>query len=160
RWWDSNERQHTRSTKLGFKDKKAAQKLADQWEAASRSDAVAKQQHKVVSDLLSAKGLLTPTGQFVETWFKGKVHHWSVSTANFNRKVANKLVAWLGPERICLPMSQISKSDLVALRASFMEGKKGVSAGSAEHDFSVIRAIWRAAYREEVIDKNLTQLIA
>jgi len=111
----SDGKQRCVSTKLT--NEKAAQKLAEEWEAASRSDVVAKQEHKVVSDMLAAMGHFTPVGQFVDGWFKGNVQSWKPSTLYFNQLGVSRLLAFLGP-RVAEPMNQISKSDLAAYRES------------------------------------------
>jgi hypothetical protein len=54
KWRDSHGKQRCVSTKLT--NEKAAQKLADEWAAASRSDAAPKQQFKFYNDMMEGQG--------------------------------------------------------------------------------------------------------
>src|SRR5262249_21011465 len=147
---DSDGNQHCVSTKLGKSDRKAAQKLATQWEDASRNDVVAKQQHKIYSDLLLAKGQFTSVNQYVGTWLKAVSGSLSPASRVKYELGANKLLAFLGP-RVSLPMCQISKSELVDYRQSLLEGAGAVSVKTAENNFDVVKMIWRAAAGDDVI---------
>src|SRR5215471_15542982 len=92
---DSSGRQHCKST--GETDKKKAQKVADSYEEASRNDAAAKQQLKVISETLAHGGQMQSVRSYSSGWLKSKCHEISASTCEFYTRVVDQFLEFLGP---------------------------------------------------------------
>lgn len=79
--WRADGKQYCKSTKS--EDKKEAQKIADGYEQASRNNVAAKQQYKVLGDMLSQKGEFTSTQKYIADWLKAKQHETAPGTMRF-----------------------------------------------------------------------------
>ena len=114
--------------------RKNAQKLADEYEKASRTKRTLKQAQAVLDrlheELSGEKVVRIGFRQYLNDWLKAKDAETARTTMTFYRGSLNKFVHFLG-NRSDEPIREITKQDVVAFRNSLI---KKVSAKTANHD--------------------------
>jgi integrase len=138
-----NGRRVQRSTKET--DRKKAQKIADQWEAATRGRVTARQTQKVIADLyreITGQRLVFPTvREYFNSWVARKKPETSDSTYNFYQAKAQRFIGWLGT-RADQQISLITRDDILAFRAAELER---VSPRSVNHAIKFLRMVFKTA---------------
>src|SRR6266481_2738660 len=118
---DHNGRQRRISTKET--NRKKAQKLADEYERASRTKRTLKQAQAVLDrlheELSGEKVVRISFRQYLDDWFDGKKAETAPSTMTFYRSSLTKFLQFLG-KRSDDPMTEVTKQDVVAFRNSLM----------------------------------------
>lgn len=141
-----------RSTKESNRQK--AQKIADEFEQAARSERTATQTREVIADLheqITGESLPnTSLRQYLEEWLESKLPTVGHSAQLLYRRSADRLADFLGG-RANEPMTSITREDLVRFRNA--EGER-VSASTANNLLKCAKRIFRDAYRDRLIVEN------
>ena len=118
---DENARQRRISTKET--DRKKAQRLADEYEKASRTKRSLRQAQAVLDrlheELSGERVVRTSLRQYLDDWFDGKKAETAPSTMTFYRSSLAKFLQFLG-KRSDDPMTEVTKQDVVAFRNSLI----------------------------------------
>jgi hypothetical protein len=146
---DKDGRQHCRST--GAYTKKLAQKIADEYEQAAREYRTLRQVTKVLDAMHelvrgSRGSHLSLTGH-VAQWLAATRLEVSPATHSFYRISSGKLLRFLDA-RSMVPMTGITKADLVAYRAE-LAGE--LSASTTNHHLTLVKMLFKAAHRDGLI---------
>jgi integrase len=143
---DENGRQHCRSTETT--DRKIAQRLAEEFEAAAQKKRTLRQLQRVLDqmhELLSGEQVCRASLRaFVQEWLETKRLETAPRTLEFYKTGAQKFVAFLGP-RADGSLSEITKADLVAYRNALA---KKLCPKTTNHRIKVVRMLLRAAKRD------------
>ena len=154
---DLNAKQRRVSTKTT--DRKTAQRLADEYEAAVRTKRTLRQAQVVLDRLhqeISGVAVQRKTVRaYCAEWLATKEPETAPRTQVFYRTSTAKFIAFLG-ERADIPLSELTKGDIVAYRNSLA---KSLSARTANHDLKVVRMLFKAAERDELIDHNPAEFV-
>jgi integrase len=153
---DHNGRQRRISTKET--NRKKAQKLADEYERASRTKRTLKQAQAVLDrlheELSGEKVVRISFRQYLNDWLKAEEAETARTTMTFYRSL-NKFVQFLG-NRSNEPIREITKQDVVAFRNSLI---KQVSAKTANHDLKALKMMFKSARRDNVITEDPTEFV-
>jgi integrase len=154
---DHNRRQRRISTKET--NRKKAQKLADEYEKASRTKRTLKQAQAVLDrlheELSGEKVVRISFRQYLNDWLKAKEAETARTTMTFYRGSLNKFVQFLG-NRSNEPIREITKQDVVAFRNSLI---KQVSAKTANHDLKALKMMFKGARRDSIITEDPTEFV-
>jgi integrase len=138
-----NGRRVQRSTKEA--DRKKAQKIAEQWEAATRGRVTARQTQKVIADLyrdITGERLVFPTvREYFNSWVARKKPETSSSTHVFYRAKAQRFLDWLG-NRADQQIALITRDDILGFRAAELER---VAPRSVNHAIKFLRMVFKTA---------------
>jgi integrase len=140
-------------------DRKAAQRIAEEFEAAVRTKRTLRQaqlvldrlQEEISGQTVQRKTLRT----YCQEWLTTKEPETAPRTQVFYRTSTAKFIAFLG-ERAEVPLSELTKSDIVAYRNSLA---KSLSARTTNQDLKVVRMLFKAAERDELIHQNPAQFV-
>ena len=154
---DHNGRQRRISTKET--NRKRAQKLADEYERASRTKRTLKQAQAVLDrlheELSGEKVVRISFRQYLNDWLKAKEVETARTTMTFYRGSLNKFVQFLG-NRSEEAIREITKQDVVAFRNSLI---KQVSAKTANHDLKALKMMFKRARRDSVITEDPSEFV-
>jgi integrase len=138
-----NGRRVQRSTKET--DRKKAQKIAEQWEAATRGRVTARQTQRVIADIyrdITGERLVFPTvREYFDSWVARKKPETAPSTYRFYEDKKRQFLNWLGA-RADQQIALITRDDILAFRASELER---VSARSVNHAIKILRMVFKTA---------------
>jgi integrase len=138
-----NGRRVQRSTKET--DRKKAQKIAEQWEAATRGRVTARQTQRVIAEFyrdITGERLVFPTvREYFDSWVARKKPETASSTYRFYEDKKRQFLAWLGP-RADQQIALITRDDILAFRASELER---VSTRSVNHAIKILRMVFKTA---------------
>jgi integrase len=138
-----NGRRVQRSTKEV--DGKKAQKIAEQWEAATRGRVTARQTQRVITDLyrdITGQRLVFPTvREYFDAWVARKKPETAPSTYRFYQDKARGFLNWLG-KRADEQISLIDRQDILDFRAAEL---KRVSPRSVNHGIKFLRMVFKTA---------------
>ena len=138
-----NGRRVHRSTKET--DRKKAQKIAEQWEAATRGRVTARQTQRGIADLyrnITGQRLVFPTvREYFESWVARKKPETAPSTYRFYQDKARGFLNWLG-KRADEQISLIDRQDILDFRAAEL---KRVSPRSVNHGIKFLRMAFKTA---------------
>jgi integrase len=125
-----------------------AQKLAEEFEKATREKRTLRQAQRVLDrlqeELSGHKVLRVSLRSYGTEWLEAKEPSVKASSLNFYRKLLSKLLEHLGP-KADQPLSEITKSDLVGLRNS-LAGR--LSPATVNHDLGALKMLFRSARRD------------
>jgi integrase len=150
-----------RQRRIGTKEtkRKNAQKLADEYEKASRTKRTLKQAQAVLDrlheELSGEKVVRMGFRQYLNDWLKAKDAETARTTMTFYRGSLNKFVHFLG-NRSDEPIREITKQDVVAFRNSLI---KKVSAKTANHDLKALKMMFKSARRDSVVTEDPTEFV-
>jgi integrase len=140
-------------------DRKMAQRLAEEYEAAVRTKRTLRQAQVVLDRLhgeISGQTVQRKTLRaYCQEWFATKEPETAPQTHAFYHISSAKFIAFLG-ERADIPLSELTKSDIVAYRNSLA---KTLSAKSTNHNLKVVRMLFKAAERDELLTQNPAQFV-
>jgi integrase len=140
-------------------DRKRAQRLAEEYESAVRTKRTLRQAQLVLDRLheeISGQAVQRKTLRaYCAEWLATKEPETAPRTQVFYRTSTAKFITFLG-ERADVPISELTKSDIVAYRNSLA---KTLSAKSANHNLKVVRMLFKAAQRDELIDHNPAEFV-
>jgi integrase len=138
-----NGRRVQRSTKET--DRKKAQKLAEEWEAATRGRVTARQTQKVIAELyrdITGQHLDFPTvREYFDSWVARKKPETAASTYVFYHAKAQRFLDWLG-HRADQQIALITREDILAFRAVELER---VARRSVNHAIKFLRMVFKTA---------------
>src|SRR5215831_761996 len=138
-----NGRRVHRSTKET--DRKKAQKIAEQWEAATRGRVTARQTQRVIADLyrdITGQRLVFPTvREYFNSWVARKKPETAQSTYQFYHDKAQRFLDWLG-KHADQQIALITRDDILAFRAAELER---VSPRSVNHAIKFLRMVFKTA---------------
>jgi integrase len=138
-----NGRRVQRSTKEA--DRKKAQKIAEQWEAATHGRVTARQTQKVIADLyrdITGQRLVFPTvREYFDAWVARKKPETASSTYRFYHDKAQAFLGWLG-KRADEQIALIDRQDILDFRAAEL---KRVSPRSVNHAIKFLRMVFKTA---------------
>jgi integrase len=154
---DLNGKQRRISTKTT--DRKTAQRLAEEYEAAIRTKRTLRQAQVVLDRLheeISGQPVQRKTVRaYCQEWLATKEPETAPRTQVFYRTSMAKFIAFLG-ERADTPLTEVTKADIVAYRNSLA---KSLSARTANHDLKVVRMLFKAAQRDELLTQNPAEFV-
>ena len=157
---DQNGRLHCRST--GVIDRKAARRIANEFESASRKARSLRQLQRVLSDMHKLVGsgsgegpAITTVRGHIDGWLGSKAVETSKGTMMFYRGSAGKFLQFLGT-RADQSLLEISKSDLVRYRDTLAES---VSAVTTEHHMAVVKMVFRSAAQDDLIGDDPSEFL-
>src|SRR5215472_13458866 len=131
--------------------RKRAQRLADEYEKASRIKRTLKQAQAVLDRLheeLSGEKVARPTlRKHLHNWLEAKEGATAPATMVFYRKSLAKFIEFLGP-RSDQPITEITKQDIVAFRNKLATQ---VAARTANHDLKTLKMLFKSARRDSVV---------
>lgn len=129
-----------KSTKTS--DKRLAQRIANEFEDATRKRRTALQIRRVIGeltrDLLGTDSCEPTFREWVETWFASKTGTVAESTRVFYRSASGKFIAWLG-DRADKEISLITRADLIKFRNH--RAASQAAAKTVNHEIKVLRMI-------------------
>jgi integrase len=138
-----NGRRVHRSTKET--DQRKAQKIAEQWEAATRGRVTARQTQRVIADLyrdITGQRLVFPTvREYFDGWVARKKPETAPSTYRFYHDKARGFLNWLG-KRADEQISLIDRQDILDFREAEL---KRVSPRSVNHGIKFLRMVFKTA---------------
>jgi len=141
-----------RSTKTT--NRKLAQKLADEYEAAARTRRTEAQVRRVLSDLhrISSGSALGSTSvrEFFDQWVKAKGGTVAGSTHLAYEAVAKEFCEFLG-SRADHQLLYVEKADIAGFRDRMATSR---AATTANHRLKVLRVAFQQAWRDGIIDDN------
>jgi integrase len=140
-------------------NRKRAQRLAEEYEKASRTKRTLKQAQAVLDRLheefSGERVVRTSLRQYLADWLNGKEAETAESTMKFYRASLAKFLQFLG-DRSGNPIAEITKQDVVAFRKSLITQ---VSAKTANHDLKALKMLFKSARRDGVITDDPTEFI-
>jgi integrase len=157
-FYDSTGRQRRRSTRTT--DRRLAERLAAEFEKASRTKRTLAQLEKVLRSFheeLGGQGFEKRSlSAFCQEWLEEKEPSVSDSTKKFYRKTVQKLLEYFG-DRAEQPITEITPSDLVRFRNTLAE-QAGPS--TVNHDLVAIRMLFKAARRLGRLSEDPAEFLA
>jgi integrase len=151
-WRDADGRQRRRSTKTT--DRRLAQRIAQEFESATRKKRTLHQLEKVLrafhEELCNESSQARSLRAFCTEWLAEKEPSVSASTFNFYRAVTGKLFAFFG-ERIDRSITEITRGELVEFRNRIATS---VSASTVNHDLVGVQMIFGDARRRGILGEN------
>jgi integrase len=140
-------------------DRKRAQRLAEEFESAVRTKRTLRQAQLVLDRLHEEISGLAVQRKSVRAycvdWLATKEPETAPRTQVFYRTSIAKFIAFLG-ERADVPISELTKGDIVAYRNSLA---KSLSAKSTNHNLKVVRMLFKAAQRDELLTQNPAEFV-
>jgi len=126
-------------------DRKRAQKIADQWEAATRGRVTARQTQRVIADLyrdITGQRLVFPTvREYFEAWLSRKKPETAPGSYRAYHYKAHRFLDWLG-NRADQQIALIDRQDVLDFRAAEL---KRVSPRSVNHAIKFLRMVFKTA---------------
>jgi integrase len=140
-------------------DRKRALRLAEEYEAAVRTKRTLRQAQVVLDRLheeISGQAVQRKTVRaYCAEWLATKEPEIAPRTVVFYRTSTAKFIAFLG-ERADLALAELTKADIVSYRNSLA---KSLSARTANHDLKVVRMLFKAAQRDELLTQNPAEFV-
>ena len=154
---DQNGRQFCKSTATS--DKKAALQIAQQYEAAAKQKRTWRQVTKVLTQLHeSLSGHKIPVvsaREFAKQWLESKQLTLAPRSYAFYKSSVAKFLEHLGA-RADLPLSELSKSDILSYRAFLA---RTLHPQTANHELQIVRMLFRSARQDELIADDPAQYV-
>lgn len=153
-WYrNSNGQTASRSTKQA--DKKKAQEIMAQWEAAAKGQLAATQVQRVMADMYrEATGTTAPTftvREYLDKWCEDKAARGALRAADKYRQIVKEYLGFLG-KRADQPLRQLAEADLSAFVLA--AGKK-VRARTANNKLTLLAAALRDAWSENLLPDDI-----
>ncbi len=154
---DKNGRRLKKSTKEI--DRRKAQKIANEFEAASQRRQTAMQVRKVIAELhkeITEEDLpMLTVREFVERWIGRKTNSVGRATLVFYKGATNKLLSFL-VERADRDIGEITRDDITAFRDN--EAKR-VAPRTVNHNLKCARMLFKDAKRDNLIPEDPTEFV-
>ena len=140
-------------------NRKTARRLAEEYETAVGTKRTLRQAQVVLDRLheeISGQTVQRKTLRaYCQEWLTTKGPETAPQTHAFYRISSAKFIAFLG-ERADIPLSELTKSDIVAYRNSLA---KTLSPKSTNDNLKVVRMLFKAAERDELLTQNPAQFV-
>lgn len=150
-------KRRNRSTKKT--NRKEAQKLAEQYEAAARNKRTARQVREVIASLhreITGQEVATVSVRdFIKQWLAVKKHETAASTLTFYTMATKKFTDWLGDRSDC-EISDVTQDEILAFRnheAATLAPK------TVNHDLKCLRMVFKAAKRDGLLAEDPTEFV-
>ena len=154
---DRTGRRLKRST--GEKSRKAAQRIADSYEAAARKKRTARQVREVIASLhKQITGEELPAHsyrQFANSWLERKTPETASSTAAFYRNALEKFEKFIG-DKANGELVEISRDDITRFRN---HESKTLAGKTVNHDLKVLKMLFRAARRDGAVAEDPCEFV-
>ena len=151
-WRDAKGKQIRRSTRAT--DRKTADRVAREYEAASLKQRTARKAREVIASLhreLTGDDLAFPTvREYIAGWLDRKGPETSEATLNFYKKSTKKFLEHLGAKADA-GIDQVTAAQIVGFRNA---QSKAVASKTANHDLKAIRMLFKSARKEGVLFEN------
>jgi integrase len=145
---------HQRRASTRETNRKRAQRIADEYEKASRSKRALKQVQTVLDrlheELSGAQIVRTTVRSRVATWLETKKPETAPATLYFYRNSIGKFLDFLGP-RADHPITEVTKQDIVAFRNQV---STRVSAKTTNHGLRAVKSFFKSAREDDVIPED------
>jgi integrase len=155
---DSNGRRLKKSTKTT--DKKTALKIANEFESVANKRRTLLQVRRVIGDMsrdLLGVDLREPTlREHVEGWLAAKAPTNAPATAVFYRNATAKFLKWLGTAAD-KEISLVTRAQILAFRN---ERVTVAAPKTVNHEIKVLRMVFRAARKDELISDDPAEFVA
>lgn len=160
-WWacftDRNGKQRKRST--GTTDRKAAMKLAEEYEEAARRRRTARQVRQVISDLhreFTGEELPSVTCRaFFSGWLERKKPETSPATMAFYSKTTSKFLTFL-EAKADGDLSEITREHITGFRNA---QAKSLASKTVNHDLKALKMIFKAARRDGMLVEDPAEFV-
>ncbi|HZS17409.1 MAG TPA: tyrosine-type recombinase/integrase [Candidatus Udaeobacter sp.] len=140
-------------------NRKLAQKIADNYEAAACRKRTALQVRRVISSLhqeiAGEEVLQTTLRAFVDSWLERKEPEIAQATASFYRNAANKFLAFMS-DRADADLTEINRDDIIRFRN---DESKRFAPKTVNHEIKFLRMIFRAAKRDALISDDPAEFV-
>jgi len=154
---DGNGRRLKRST--ATVDRKRAQRIAEEYESASRRKRTALQVRRVIAQLhqeiTGDKVSSTSVRAFFDSWLERKTPEISSVTLAFYRNAAAKFLAFLGDEAD-RDLTEITRDDITQFRN---EEAKNCAPKTVNHKVKFLRMVFRAARRDALVGDDPAEFV-
>ena len=154
---DRHGRRLKRST--GTADRKQAQKIADEYEAAARRKRTALQVRRVITQLhreiTGEEVSQTSFRNFVDEWLERKTPEIADSTRMFYRNAADKFLRFLG-DMADADITEITRDRITRFRN---EEAKRFAPKTVNHQVKFLRMIFRAARRDALVSDDPAEFV-
>lgn len=154
---DRNGRRLKRSTKSA--DRKGAQKIADEFEAAARRKRTALQVRRVIAQLhqeiTGVEVSHTSLRGFLETFLEERAPEVKKSTGDFYRNAASKFITFMG-DMADSDLTEVTKEHIIRFRN---EEAKLWEAKTVNHKLKFLKMVFRIAKRDELIGDNPAEFV-
>jgi integrase len=154
---DIHGKQYCRST--GARDKKTAQKIADEFEAAAVTKRSQRQASRVLSEMHALLGgpraAESSLRVYTTSWLESKCAETKPATYSFYSQSCGRFLSFLG-EAADQEISQVTKVNITAYRAQLA---LCVSANTANHHMVVVRMLFRSARRDGLIVDDPSEFV-
>jgi integrase len=154
---DRNGRRLKRST--ATLDRKAAQKIADEYEAAARRKRTALQVRRVISQLhqeiTGDHVSSTSLRFFLDSWLERKAPEVAESTLAFYRNAAKKFLTFIG-NTADADLIEITRDHIIRFRN---EEAKRFAPKTVNHEIKFLRMIFRAARRDALLSDDPAEFV-
>jgi integrase len=135
-------------------DKRRAEKIAAEWEAATRRTSTARQMQKVVGEMyrriMGDELPASTVGDYLRSWLERKRGETTGATLATYRAQATRFLGWLG-NRAGKEIATLTTADVLAFRAAEHER---VSAATVNHGIKFLRMVFEQAKRDGLIAEN------
>jgi integrase len=161
RFYDSDGKRRNRSTFLEAKEKnrKAALKIADSYEAAAKGQRTARQIRRVILDLheqATGEELESATvREQVKKWLARKAAATKSSTQTFYQRASSNFLRFLG-DKADKDISEITRDDITGFRDHEAER---VAAKTANQALKCVRMFFKDAMRDKLIAEDPTEFV-
>jgi integrase len=154
---DRNGQRLKRSTATA--NRKLAQKIADDYEAAARRKRTALQVRRVISDLhreITGEEISQTTlRSFLDSWLERKEPEIAPATALFYRNAAGKFLVFMG-DTADADLTEITRDHIIQFRN---EEAKRFAPKTVNHEVKFLRMIFRAAKRDALIADDPAEFV-
>jgi len=145
---------HQRRASTKETNRKRAQRIADEYEKASRSKRTLKQVQTVLDrlheELSGARIVRTTVRSRLASWLATKKPETAPATLYFYRNSLGKFLDFLGP-RADHQITEVTKEDVVAFRNRV---STQVSAKTTNHDLRAVKSFFKSAREDDVIPED------
>jgi integrase len=140
-------------------DRKRAQKIADEYEAAARRKRTALQVRRVIiqlhQEITGDEVSQTSLRNFLNSWLERKAPEIAHSTLAFYRNAANKFLAFLG-DTADADLTEITREHITRFRN---EEAKRFAPKTVNHEVKFLRMIFRAARRDALVGDDPAEFV-
>ena len=154
---DGTGKRRNRSTRT--KNRKQAQKLAEQYETAARNKRTSRQVREVITSLhreITGQEILSlSVREMASQWLATKKHETADATISFYKKTTEKFLTWLG-ERADRDVADVTKDDVLAFRNHIAAT---LAPKTVNHDLKCLRMLFKAAKRDGLLSENPCEFV-
>jgi integrase len=155
---DENGQQHCRSTETT--ERKLAQRVADQFEAAAQKRRTLAQLQRVLAEmheLVNGEPVNSRLSvrAFISEWLELRAPEIAMPTSDFYKSSAEKFISFLG-ERADAPLASVTKRDLVDYRNLLAQS---LAPRTVNHRLKFLKMIFKAARRDSLIHEDPSEFV-